>query len=71
MTEVVMPEECQSHAHHGSQRLEPVRIAEAGQESRPAVMVQYALGDRRPKRDHARCEPRRHAAAVQWEIGDA
>ncbi len=66
-----MPDECQSMPitepsawnQNGSLR----RDSSAG----AAVVVEHALGDRRAERHHARRQPRRHAAAVQREVGNA
>ena len=67
----MIPEECQSipithpSAWNQNGSLEP------GEEFGRAVVVDDALGDRRPERRHALGKPRRDASAMQRQVGDA
>ena len=59
------------HPHDAAQRLEPERIAQPGQQLGRAVVKQTLSDDRRAERGHPLREPRRHAPAMQRQIGDA
>ena len=57
ITDVVMPDECQSMPITAAERLEPERIAQPRQELRTPVVLQDAFGDRRAERGHALGQP--------------
>ena len=60
------------HAHHAAERLEPERIAQPRQQRRPAVVDAATLSAIAvPSASIRAGQPRRHAAAVQRQIGDA
>ena len=66
-----MPEECQSIPITRPERLEPVRIAEAREKRRVAVVEQNALDDRGAELRHAVGQPRRHTAAMQRQVRES
>ena len=59
------------HAHHRAERLKPERVRQPLQEFVAAVMLHDRLCDDGAKRGHARRQPRRHASAVEREVGAA
>ena len=59
------------HPHHRAERLEPERMGEPAQQLVAPVMVDDRLGDHRAEPRHALGEPRRHAAAMQRQVGAA
>jgi len=70
ITDVVIPDECQSIPITPSVCLEPERIAEAGEKRGAPVVGDDRLGDRGAERRHPFSQPRGHAAAMQREIGN-
>ena len=59
------------HPHHAAERLEPERIAQPAEQRRLAVVMDDALRDGRAERRHPRRQPRRHASAMERQIGNA
>ena len=57
------------HAHHGAERLEPERMRETAQEFLAPVVMHDRLRDHRAEPRHALAEPRRHAAAMERQVG--
>lgn len=57
ITDVVIPEECQSIPIDTAKRLEPERITQAGQKPRDAGSQDYMLRDRSAQRGHPGCQP--------------
>ena len=71
MTDVVIPDECQSMPITRTQGLEPERVAQSREKGVTAVMVENALGNGGAERDHPVGKPRGNATAMQREIRDA
>jgi len=57
------------HAHHAAERLEPERVAQAGQQFGRSVMVEDAFDDGGTELGHPIGQPRGHTAAVERKIG--
>jgi hypothetical protein len=70
-TLVAMPEECQSIAHDGAERLEPEWVRQAAQQLLAPVVVDDRLADHSTRPRHAVGQPFRDVTAMQRQIGAA
>jgi len=70
-TLVAMPEECQSIAHDGAERLEPEWVRQAAQQLVAPVVVDDRLADHSTRPRHAVGQPFRDVTAMQRQIGAA
>src|SRR5690606_11623661 len=59
------------HAHHGAERLEPERVAQAREQPGWAVLDEHVLADGGAERGHPLREPAGHASAVERKVGRA
>ena len=57
------------HAHDGAEGLEPERMRQPAQEFLAPVVMHDRLRDHRAEPRHALAQPRRHAAAVERQVG--
>jgi hypothetical protein len=57
------------HPHHGAERLEPERMRQPAQQLVAPVVKHDRLADHRAEPAHALAEPRRHASAMQRQVG--
>ncbi len=57
------------HSHDGAEGLEPEGMSQAAQELVAPVLEDDGLGDDAPEASHAAGQPRRHAPAMERQIG--
>src|SRR5581483_2059789 len=59
------------HAHNAPESLKPVRVTEAAEQFRSAIVIQHAFADGRSHAGHPLREPGWNASTVQWEISNS